>query len=89
MEKYIILGFVAFIVFAPAIAWRVHKIHRFSQRKTAFVSKPFACPRCGHRFITKQRCFFPVGEDKALLKCPSCGKRDVCSRPHDLDTDQK
>ena len=85
MEKYIFLAIVALIIFAPGIAWRLCQRYRYSESIKDFVSKPFVCPNCGHRFHTKQKLIHPITENKAFLKCPSCGKRDICGRPYDFD----
>lgn len=85
MEKYIFLAIVLFILFSPKIIWRLYQRYRYSERIKNFVSKPFVCPNCGHRFYTKQRIIYPLGENKALLKCPNCGKRSICGRPYDFE----
>ena len=90
MDNYVALAravLVAAVVFAPRIAWRVYQRCRYSQAIRDFVPKPFACPNCGHRFYTRQRLIHPVSENKAYLKCPSCGKRDLRGRPYDFDPD--
>lgn len=87
MEKYIILGILAAIVLVPKILWRTYRTYRNSQSIKEFVSKPFVCPNCGHRFYTEQRIIHPLSENKAFLKCPACGKQDICGRPYDLDDD--
>lgn len=86
--EYIILAIVALIVLSPIIAWRAHKMHRFLKSVETFVSNPFVCPNCGHRFHTKKKIVVAVSEDKAYLKCPACKKRDLCDRPYDLDETQ-
>ena len=85
MGKYIFLGVVVLILFVPRILWNVWSRYRYSQWLKDFVSKPFVCPNCGHRFYTEQKIIHPLGENQALLKCPNCGKRDICGRPYDLD----
>lgn len=85
MEKYIVLGIGAIIILGPMVAWRVYKIYRYSENTKEFVSKPFVCPNCGHRFYSQKKIIHPVGDNKAFLKCPTCGKRDLCGRPYDLD----
>ena len=85
MGEYIVLVIVVLIIFGPRIAWRLYQRYRYSESIKNFVSKPFVCPNCGHRFYTKQKIIHPLGENKALLKCPKCGKRDVCGRPYDFD----
>jgi transcription elongation factor Elf1 len=89
MEKYIIFAIVAIVAFGPTVAWRVYRVYRYSKATQDFVSKPFVCPNCGHRFYTQQRIIHPVGENKAYLKCPNCKKRDLCGRPYDFDLDEK
>lgn len=84
MEKYILPAIVALIIVGPGIAWGLYQRYRYSEFIKDFVSKPFVCPNCGHRFYTNQKIIHPLGENKALLKCPNCGKRDVCGRPYDL-----
>lgn len=85
MEEYIFLGIVAIIVLGPTVAWRTYRIYRGVRSTQEIVSKPFVCPNCGHRFYTKQKLIHPITENKAFLKCPSCGKRDICGRPYDFD----
>ena len=88
MEKYIFLPIAAIIIVGPTIAWRIYRVYRHSQDTKEFVSKPFVCPNCGHRFYakhTKQKIIHGVGENKAFLKCLGCGKRDICGRPYDFD----
>ena len=87
MENYIVMAIILTVGFGPAFAWNIYKIYRYSERVKDFVSKPFVCPNCGHRFYTKQKIIRPIGENKALLKCPNCRKRDVCGRPYDFDED--
>ena len=82
---YIFLIILGIIIVVPSIAWRVYTRYRYSQYVNDIVSKPFVCPNCGHRFYTKQKMIHPIGENKALLKCPNCGKRDICGRPYDFD----
>ena len=85
MEKYILGGIAIIIILDPSIAWRVYKIHQRSRSINEVVSKPFVCPNCGHRFYTKQKIIHPITENKVFLKCPSCGKRDICGRPYDFN----
>ena len=85
IEEYIILAIVGSIVFIPAVAWRLYKRYRYSENVKNIVSKPFVCPDCGHRFYTQQKVIRIVGENKAYLKCPSCGKSNLCGRPYDFD----
>ena len=87
MENYIVMAIILIVGFGPSIAWNIYKRYRYSERVKDFVSKPFVCPNCGHRFYTKQKIIHPIGENKALLKCPNCRKRDVCGRPYDFDED--
>ena len=85
MEKIIFWGILAVIVLGPTLGWRIYKMHRYSRLCKEFVSKPFVCPNCGHRFYTTQKFIQPISEHKAILKCPKCGKRDVCGRPYDFE----
>ena len=88
MGKYIVAVFVLILLLLPEIIWRVYKAHRYSEYVKEFVSKPFVCPNCGHRFYVTKRVFYPLDENKAILKCPKCGKRDICTRPYDLDLNE-
>ena len=83
--EYIVIALAALILLCPILAWRIHKMHRFSKSVKDFSSKPFVCPNCGHRFHPKKRIVIAVGEDKAYIKCPACKKRDFCQRPYDFD----
>ena len=85
MGKYIVLSIIVVILFAPKVIWRIYIKYKQDKSMQEIVSKPFVCPNCGHRFYTQQRVIHPVGENKAILKCPSCGKRNVCGRPYDFD----
>ena len=85
MEKYIILGLLAALVAVPTFLRRAYRARRRSETLREMVSKPFVCPNCSHRFYTEQKIIHPVGENKAFLKCPKCGKRDVCGRPYDFE----
>ncbi len=88
MEFYIVLGIIVFVVIiAPKIIRRICLEYSNAEKRREIVSKPFVCPNCGHRFYTKQKniLFQPMSENKAILKCPNCGKRDVCGRPYDID----
>ena len=85
IEEYIILGVIVAIIFVPMIAWRIYRIYSRSKANEEILSKPFVCPNCGHRFYTQQKVVRIIGENKAYLKCPSCGKSDVCGRPYDID----
>ena len=83
--RYIFLIILGIIIVVSSIAWRVYTRYRYSQYVNGIVSKPFVCPNCGHRFYTKQRIIYPIGENKVLLKCPNCGKLDICRIPYDFD----
>lgn len=89
MEEYIILGAIALLVLSPYIIWEIYRLCRSIRWWREFVSKPFVCPNCGLRFYTQQRFIRPIGENKAFLKCPGCGKRDLCARPYDFDENQR
>ena len=84
MENYIVMMVILIVVFTPTFVWNTYKVYRYLKRIKNFVSKPFVCPNCSHRFYTKQKIIHPICENKALLKCPNCGKRDVCGRPYDF-----
>ena len=85
MAKYIVLAVALFVVFMPNIIWRVFRVqHRIQSIKDA-TSKPFVCHNCGHRFYANPNRFFFLTENRAYLKCPKCGKRDVCGRPYDFE----
>ena len=79
------LGILAILVLGPTIAYRTYIKYRYSRALKEFVNKPFVCPNCAHRFYTKQKIIQPIGENKAYLKCPNCGKRDICGRPYDFE----
>lgn len=89
MGKYIFLAFVVIIVAGPTIILRIWSRYSHWEKIKEMVSKPFVCSNCGHRFYTKQRIIRIVGENKAILKCPNCKKRDVCGRPYDFDAEEK
>ena len=82
---YVIAGLIFAVLLAPRFIWGIYVRYRYSNKIKDFASKPFVCPMCGHRFYTRQRMIHPIGEDRAYLKCPSCGKRNVCGRPYDFD----
>ena len=84
----IVIGALLLLIALPSIGWRIYTRRRFSEDMKEFVSKPFVCPNCGFRFYIKSKVVRPIGKDRAYLKCPSCGKRDLCKRPYDLDYDQ-
>lgn len=88
VAEYVILAIIALMILTPIVARRIYKTYRFSKSVAAFVSKPFVCPNCGHRFYTEQKIVIAVGEDKVYLKCPACKKRDLCGRPYDFDESQ-
>ena len=90
MGKIIFLGILAVLVLGPTIVWRVYRRNRYSLRVKELVSKPFVCPNCGHRFYADSKIIYPLGPmnllaDKLFLKCPQCGKRDLCGRPYDFE----
>ena len=85
MGIYILLGIAVIVIFLPKILWRIYVSYRHSQSVKEIVSKPFVCPNCGHRFYTQEKILRSIGENKAILKCPKCGKRDLCGRPYDFD----
>ena len=89
MTKYILIALVAIVILAPEILWRVYARCKREERTKEFYSKPFVCPNCGFRFYAKASIMCPASESKALLKCPSCGKRDLCGRPYDFEDDQR
>ena len=82
----IVGGVIIFVLILPSVAWRIYIRWRFSQDVKDALSKPFVCPMCGFRFYRKGKIIFSPHKDKALLKCPSCGKRSVCGRPYDIDS---
>jgi len=88
MTKYILIAIVAIVILTPEILWRVYARCKREERIKEVYSKPFVCSNCGHRFYAKINRFRPPIESKALLKCPSCGKRDLCGRPYDFEDDQ-
>ena len=85
---YVIFVLAVVFLLSPFILWRACKVHRVVGAAKNFASKPFVCPNCGHRFCTRKSIAVPAGRDKAYLKCPRCGKRDVCGRPYDLEENQ-
>ena len=85
----IVFGVIILVLLLPTVAWRVYKRWHISKSRKEIVSKPFVCPSCGCRFYAKNIWIRPMGEDKAYLKCPACGKRDICGRPYDLDMNEK
>ena len=85
MGKYVFFAIIALVIIGPKLAWSLYRRYRYSEFIRDVTSKPFVCPNCGHRFYTQQKMIHPIGENKALLKCPNCGKRDVCGRPYDFD----
>jgi len=88
MVKYILIAIVAIVILTPEILWRVYLRSKREERFNDFYSKPFVCPNCGHRFYAKLNRLRPASENKALLKCPNCGKRDLCGRPYDFEEDK-
>ena len=83
MAKYIVLVVALFVVFMPGVIWRIYRIQGRIQAIKDVTSKPFVCHNCGHRFYVKPGRFIFLTENSAYLKCPNCGKRDVCGRPYD------
>ena len=88
MEKYIILGIILLVILIPKIIWEIHIHQRYLKNRKDFVSDPFVCPNCGHRFHSKKITTRPFAGNRAYLKCPNCGKRSICARPYDLDSDK-
>ena len=82
---YFIVGLIIVVLLTPSVAWRIYHWNASRESVKRLISKPFVCPNCGHRFYTKQKVIFPLGENKAYLKCPACNKRDVCRRPYDMN----
>lgn len=81
MDSYIIILLAMAMVLLPFIVDRTVRIYRHRQYVNDFLSKQFACPNCGHKFYATKRIVFPLSDNKAYIKCPSCKKRDVCTRP--------
>lgn len=85
MEKYIVLAIIAIVTVVPTAVWRIYRIRSRMRSVNEVLSKPFACPNCGHRFYAEQKVIRFMTENKAYLKCPKCGKSDLCSRPYDFE----
>ena len=84
--EYLILGLIAAVLLLPLVGWRTYLLCQRRKRKKEFFSKPFACPNCGEHFYASRRGFAKgLGESRAYLKCPYCGKRDICARPYDYE----
>lgn len=81
----IVVGAILVIALIPSVAWKIYMRYKFAKRVNETLSKPFVCPSCGFRFYNKKVRVLAVGREKALLKCPSCGKRHICGRPYDID----
>ena len=86
MFDKIVVACVLLVLLLPTIIWRIIVRVNFAKRVNDVLSKPFVCPVCGFRFYNKKVRVFSPGPDKALLKCPSCGKRHICTRPYDIDS---
>ncbi len=86
MISKIVIGVILLIALLPTIIWRIIVRVNFAKRVNDVLSKPFVCPVCGFRFYNKKVRVLSTGADKALLKCPSCGKRHICGRPYDIDS---
>lgn len=85
-DQYLMLGLLAAVLVLPAVGWRVYCICQRRRREKEFFSKPFACPNCGEHFYASRYGFAKgLGESRAYLKCPYCGKRDICARPYDYE----
>ena len=82
---YVIIALIFAILLIPEILWRIYARREWRRGIDNAKSKPYVCPNCGLRFYAPKGKMAFVGSDKALLKCPQCGKTDVCSRPYDLD----
>lgn len=85
MERYIVLGIIALMILAPKVIWELYMRRQRWRSIGRMTSQPFVCPNCGHRFYMKDKVVFHAGENKAYLKCPSCGKRSFCGRPYDFE----
>ncbi|MBR6679824.1 MAG: hypothetical protein IKL59_01045 [Clostridia bacterium] len=83
---YFVVALIIVILLLPSTAYKVYQWRSSAESVKKLISKPFVCPNCGYRFYTKQKVIFPIGENKAYLKCPECNKRDVCRRPYDMDS---
>ncbi|MBQ5613345.1 MAG: hypothetical protein IIU88_06510 [Clostridia bacterium] len=84
--EYLILGLIAAVLLLPLVGWRTYLLCQRRKRKKEFFSKPFACPNCGEHFYASRRGLAKgLGESRAYLKCPYCGKRDICARPYDYE----
>ena len=86
MEKYIIGAAIIIVVALPSVLRILYRAHRRAESAQEVLSKPFVCPNCGHRFYFDGKRARIVGEDKAVLTCPNCNKRDVCTRPYDYNS---
>ena len=86
MFDKIVVACVVLVLLLPTIIWRIIVRVNFAKRVNDALSKPFVCPICGFRFYNKKVRVLSPGPDKALLKCPSCGKRHICTRPYDIDS---
>ena len=85
MEKYIVGAVIIAVIVLPSVLRIIYRAHRRAESAQEVLSKPFVCPNCGHRFYFEGKGARIIGEDKAILTCPNCNKRDVCTRPYDYD----
>ena len=84
--EYLILGLVVVVLLLPLVGWRTYLLYQRRKRRKEFFSEPFACPNCGEHFYASRYGFAKgLGESRAYLKCPHCGKRDICARPYDFE----
>ena len=85
-DEYLILGLIAAVLLLPLVGWRTYLLYQRRKRRKEFFSEPFACPNCGKHFYAGRRGIAQsLGESRAYLKCPYCGKRDICARPYDYE----
>ena len=88
--EYLILGLIAAILLLPLVGWRTYRLYQRRKRNKEFFSQPFACPNCGEHFYASRYGFAKgLGESRAYLKCPHCGKRDICARPYDYESNRE
>ena len=86
MEKYIVGAAIAVVVVLPNVLRFLYRARRRAERAKEVLSKPFVCPNCGHRFYFEGKGARIIDKDNAVLTCPKCGKRDLCTRPYDYDS---
>ena len=88
MENFLFILLAACLLAAPGVIHGVIRMRRNKKNSgkegTQWV---FVCPACGREIYATASQLLYGRTDKAVLKCPSCGRRELCKQKEEPKTD--